>query len=85
MAEEKTTINEMIHLPVPTEINEAVHEKRPQNSLLQNGTELSEDCTIISHWDVESGEADLYFCNYRNVRHIAKIYRRDNSIKEDGL
>ncbi len=85
MAEEKTTINEMIHLPVPTEINEAVHEKRPQNSLLQNGTELSEDCTIISHWDVESGEADLYFCNYKNVRHIAKIYRRDNSIKEDVL
>lgn len=39
--------------------------------------------SIVKPLDVASGEADLYLCEYQGTSYVAKIYRRDVSIKNE--
>lgn len=47
----------------------------------QNGVLLNDKYKIISRLETESGEADLYLCEYDSNNYIAKVYKRDHSNK----
>lgn len=88
---EKTVINPQ--LSNATVINESL--RTPSNATVINeelaateipvATTLNQKYQIINKLDVVSGEADLYLCKYNNTQYIAKIYRRERSIKKEVL
>lgn len=52
---------------------------------LPEGYVLQDKYTIRKRLDANSGEADLYLCEYEGKEYIAKFYRRINAIKEEVL
>lgn len=49
----------------------------------QSGTCLNDKYRIISQLETESGEADLYLCEYEGQNFIAKVYKHDRTNKVD--
>lgn len=47
------------------------------------GTVLCDKFSVLEKLDVETGEADLYICDYEKSKYIAKVYRRTVSIKKE--
>lgn len=52
---------------------------------VEASTVLGDKYEILNKLDVRSGEADLYVCQYNGIQYVAKIYRRERSIKQDVL
>ena len=88
---EKTVINQQLNNA--TVINESL--RTPSNATVINeelaateipvATTLNQKYQIINKLNVVSGEADLYVCKYNNTQYIAKVYRRERSIKKEVL
>ncbi len=88
--------NETMINPVDNSSNSSVinSELQPNNATVINteisspsniaeGTTLCDKYTVISKLDINTGEADLYVCDYNSEKYIAKIYRRKFAIKPE--
>lgn len=49
----------------------------------QTGDIIGNKYKVISSLDNNSGEADLYLCEYQGTNYLAKVYRRHESIKDE--
>ena len=52
---------------------------------IQAGSALLDRYTVKEKLNVSTGEADLYLCSVNNQEYVAKIYRRNTSIKQDVI
>jgi len=52
-------------------------------SNIAEGTILCDKYTVIRKLDINTGEADLYVCDYNSEKFIAKIYRRKFAVKPE--
>ena len=52
-------------------------------SNIAEGTTLCDKYTVVSKLDINTGEADLYVCDYNSEKFIAKIYRRKFAVKPE--
>ena len=50
-------------------------------SNIAEGTTLCDIYKVDSKLDINTGEADLYVCDYNGEKFIAKIYRRKFAVK----
>ena len=52
---------------------------------ISEGSILCGKYVVEEQMQVKSGEADLYICNYEKKKYVAKVYRREMSIKSDVI
>ena len=52
---------------------------------IPKGTILCDKYTVVSKLNINTGEADLYVCEYKNKKFIAKIYRRKFAVKPEVI
>ena len=91
--ESKTEINENLSNGRTTEINPdspggnstRINRELSPAVNINAGTLLDDKYEIIKKLDVTSGEADLFLCRFEGKDYVAKIYRRDVSIKDDVI
>lgn len=57
----------------------------PNTTQLSAGTDILGKYKVIEKLNVNSGEADLYLCEYYDSKFVAKVYRREKAIKEEVL
>ena len=50
---------------------------------IAEGTTLCDKYKVESKLDINTGEADLYVCDYNGEKFIAKIYRRKFAVKPE--
>lgn len=75
-----TSINEHLNkVPSSTVVNVAVN-----SSVLQEGCVLGK-YTIIECISTNSGEANIYLCEYESQKVVAKVYKRTDAIKNDVI
>lgn len=77
-----------------TVINRSMNSSRSNATVINQSifrSKISEGCILCGKYVVEeqmqikSGEADLYICNYEMKKYVAKVYRREMSIKPDVI
>ena len=91
--ENSTVINPAIQQSAATVINaEVVEEYNRQNNiesdsntLVSEGTVISDRYRVISQLEVSSGEADLFLCSDGSSQYVAKIYKRKIAIKREVI
>ena len=54
-----------------------------QDRRIAEGTVLCGCYTVCRQMEVDSGEADLYLCTYRDTQYAAKVYRRQAALREE--
>lgn len=80
---DKTVLNPAVAQPADerTVLNKAVLREEG----LRPGMRLKNGLTILERLNVESGEADLYLCDYKNKMLVLKHYRHAQSLKEEVM
>lgn len=74
-----TVINDSLnHSSSATVINPALDESK-----VVVGSTLAGKYHVVEKLDLVSGEADLYLVEYNNKQYVAKVYRRERSVKEE--
>ena len=86
----KTEINPNVNnaTVVNTQISQAtsINLSLASNAVgIEKGTLLGNKYKVIESLNVSAGEADLYICEYKSVRYIAKVYRRKRAIKSETI
>jgi len=76
-----TVINKTAQAPSATEINTAAE----QVVKITPGTTFNGKYKVTSKMNVNTGEADLYVCRYRNQDYVAKVYRRTFAVKSEVI
>lgn len=69
--------------PAQTVVNAELVQPPARHTEDENPSILLGKYSIVKPLDVASGEADLYLCEYQGTSYVAKIYRRDVSIKAE--
>ena len=68
-----------------TMINRNVNPSNGNATVISVGTVLCKKYVVKEKMQVKSGEADLYICEHGNKKYVAKVYRREMSIKPDVI
>ena len=77
-----TMINRNVN---PSNGNATVINRSVSGTHISVGTVLCEKYVVKEKMQVKSGEADLYICEHGNKKYVAKVYRREMSIKPDVI
>ena len=70
-------------LETPRSKNTDLNTLAAEGSVVKPGDILCGKYTVQEKLDVQSGEADLYFCCHGRGKYVAKVYRRKAAIKKD--
>lgn len=73
----------VVNRSVANSSNSTVVNSALSSTEIESGTVICDKYKVIEKLDMQSGEADLYKCNYAQKEFVAKIYRREVSIKPD--